>query len=89
MDVLQGVGALVHHPSTGREGLAYRRVKNDYRDATDLADLLRMGRLLKAWIATTQVRDRRELVRHRHQLVPIRTSLKAQVHAVLAKRGRC
>jgi hypothetical protein len=29
----------------------YRRVKNDVRDAADLADLLRMGRLPEAWIA--------------------------------------
>ena len=64
VDALQGVGASVHlaHP-LGVKGFAYRRVKNDYRDAADLADLLRMGRLPEAWIATTQVRDRRELVR--------------------------
>jgi hypothetical protein len=30
---------------------SYRRVKNDERDAADLADLLRMGRLPEAWIA--------------------------------------
>jgi transposase len=62
-------------------------VKNDYRDAADLADLLRMGRLPEAWVAPVEVRDRRELVRHRHKIVGLRTSLKAQVHAVLAKRG--
>src|SRR3954462_6787965 len=28
-----------------------RRVKNDDRDATDLVDLLRLGRLAEAWIA--------------------------------------
>jgi len=28
----------------GVKGFAYRRVKNDFRDAADLADLLRMGR---------------------------------------------
>ena len=88
VDVLLGVGASVHlaHP-LGVKGFAYRRVKNDYRDAADLADLLRMGRLPEAWIATTQVRERRELVRHRHKLVQMRSSLKTQVHAVLAKRG--
>lgn len=88
VDALQAAGASVHlaHP-LGVKGFAYRRVKNDFRDAADLADLLRMGRLPEAWIAPAKVRDRRELVRHRHKLVQMRTSLKAQVHAVLAKRG--
>lgn len=88
VDALQQAGASVHlaHP-LGVKGFAYRRVKNDYRDAADLADLLRMRRLPEAWIAPTEVRDRRELVRHRHKLVGLRTSLKAQVHAVLAKHG--
>jgi transposase len=60
-------------------------VKNDVRDAADLADLLRMGRLPEAWIAPPPVRARRELVRHRHKLVQAATSLKAQVHAVLGQ----
>jgi hypothetical protein len=42
------------------KGFAYRRVKNDVRDAADLADLLRMGRLPEAWIAPDQVRELRE-----------------------------
>jgi transposase len=87
VDALQAAGASLHlaHP-LGVKGFADRRVKNDYRCA-DLADLLRMGRLPEAWVAPVRVRDRRELVRHRHKIVGLRTSLKAQVHAVLAKRG--
>ena len=38
-----------------------RRVKNDERDAADLADLLRMGRLPEAWIAPPATRELREL----------------------------
>ena len=51
-DVIAGRGARLHlaHP-LGVKALEYRRVKNDERDATDLADLLRMGRLPEAWIA--------------------------------------
>jgi transposase len=66
VDVLQDAGAAVHlaHP-LGVKGFAYRRVKNDVRDAADLADLLRMGRLPEAWIAPPPVRELRELVRHR------------------------
>jgi transposase len=88
VDVLQAGGARVHlaHP-LGVKGFRYRRVKNDVRDAGDLADLLRMSRLPEAWIAPPQTRELRELVRYRAKLVAIRSGLKAQVHAVLAKAG--
>jgi transposase len=58
-----------------------------HRDATDLADLLRMGRLPEAWIAPPATRELRELVRHRAKLVGLRAHCKAEVHAVLAKCG--
>ena len=69
-------GATVHlaHP-LGVKAFAYRRVKNDVRDATDLADLLRMGRLPEAWIAPPATRELRELVRHRAKLVGLRSGL--------------
>ena len=69
------------------KAVEYRRVKNDLRDATDLADLLRMGRLPEAWIAPPATRELRELVRHRAKLVGLRSHCKAEVHAVLAKCG--
>jgi transposase len=65
----------------------YQRVKTDAKDATNLADLLRMGRLPEAWITSPQIRDLRELTRYRQKLVGLRTSCKDQVHAVLAKLG--
>jgi transposase len=87
-DVLAEAGANVHlaHP-LGIKSFAYRRVKNDEFDARDLADLLRMGRLPEAWIAPPEIRGLREEVRHRCKLVALRSGLKAQVHAVLAKQG--
>jgi transposase len=87
-DVLQAAGARVHlaHP-LGVKGWTYRRVKNDERDAAGLADLLRMNRLPESWIAPRAVRELRELVRYRAKLVALRSGLKAQVHAVLAKEG--
>jgi transposase len=87
-DALQAAGARVHlaHP-LGVKAFEYRRVKNDVRDATDLADLLRMGRLPEAWIAPPATRELRELVRHRAKLVGLRAHCKAEVHAVLAKCG--
>jgi transposase len=87
-DTLAELGACVHlaHP-LGVAAFSYRRVKNDERDARDLADLLRMGRLPEAWIAPPATRELRELVRHRAKLVHLRSSLRCQVHAVLAGRG--
>jgi transposase len=86
-DVLAECGANVHlaHPLGNAWG--NRRVKNDERDATDLIDLLRLGRLAEAYIAPPELRELRELVRHRAKIVAVRSGLKAQVHAVLAKEG--
>jgi transposase len=86
-DLLADTGATVHlaHPLGNNWG--HRRVKNDERDATDLVDLLRLGRLAEAWIAPPAIRELREVVRYRAKLVAIRSGLKAQVHAVLAKEG--
>jgi len=87
-DELAAAGAEVHlaHP-LGVKAFTYRRVKNDEKDAADLADLLRMGRLAEAWIAPPEVRELRELTRYRIKLVRMRSSGKEQVHAVLAKLG--
>ena len=85
---LQACGAKVHlaHP-LGIKMFGYQRVKTDARDARNLAELLRMDRLPEAWLAPPQVRELRELVRYRAKLVALRSGLKAQVHAVLAKPG--
>jgi transposase len=87
-DALAESGACVHlaHP-LGVKAFSYRRVKNDERDARDLADLLRMRRLPEAWIAPPEVRELRDLVRHRARLVHLRSSLRCQIHAVLANQG--
>ena len=87
-DTLAAAGAEVHlaHP-LGVRAFSYRRVKNDVRDAADLADLLRMGRLAEAWIAPPEVRELRELTRYRQKLIALRSNTKDQVHAVLAKLG--
>ena len=87
-DALGAAGSRVHlaHP-LGVKAFEYRRVKNDFRDAADLADLLRMGSLPEAWIAPPATRELRELVRHRAKLVALRSGCKAEVHAVLAKCG--
>ena len=87
VDLLEELGCRVHlaHPLGNNWG--NRRVKNDLRDAEDLVDLLRLGRLAEAWIAPPEVRELRELVRHRAKCVCLRTNLKLQVYSVLAKEG--
>jgi transposase len=86
-DLLEADGARVHlvHPL----GLHWdaRRVKNDERDATELAHRLRRRDLPEAWIAPPEVRELRELIRYRARLAALRTSAKAQIHAVMAKLG--
>jgi transposase len=87
VDLLQAHGAHVHlvHPL----GLHWdtRRVKNDIRDSTELANRLRRGDLPESYIAPPAQRELRELVRFRAKLTALRTSAKAQIHAVMAKEG--
>jgi transposase len=86
-DLLEELGCVLHmaHPS----GLNWenRRVKNDERDALELVKKLRLGELPEAWIPPPKVRELRELVRYRVKLVRLRSGLKSQVHAVMAKNG--
>ncbi|HMK99419.1 MAG TPA: IS110 family transposase [Acidimicrobiales bacterium] len=86
-DLLKELGCVIHlaHPS----GLNWenRRVKNDERDALELVKKLRLGELPEAWIAPPEIRELRELVRYRVKLVRLRSGLKSQVHAVMAKNG--
>ncbi len=87
-DVIAECGARLHlaHP-LGIAGYENRRVKNDIRDATLLADLLRLGRLPEAWVAPPEVRQLREIVRYRAKLGRLRSGLKQQVHQTLGKEG--
>ncbi|MGH8915936.1 MAG: IS110 family transposase [Acidimicrobiia bacterium] len=87
VDLLEANGARVHLANPQGLNWGQRRVKNDERDAIDLADMLRLGRLPEAWIAPPEVRELRELVRYRAKLVALRWGLQAQVHAVMAKGG--
>jgi len=89
VDVLASLRSAVHlaHP-LGVKGFRYRRVKNERtrrrrsgRSAADGSTCPRRGsphRRRASW---------RELVRYRAKLVAIRSGLKAQIHAVLAKAG--
>lgn len=88
VDAVQEHGLQVHlaHPR-GLKSFEGRRVKTDWVDARELADLLRLGRFPEAYIAPVELRELRELVRHRAKLVGVRTGQKAGLHAVLGKCG--
>ena len=58
-DVLQDLGAHVHLAHALGNNWGDRRVKNDERDARDLAAMLRIGRLAEGWIAPTEIRELR------------------------------
>jgi transposase len=86
--LLEGYGFEPHmvHPLPCK-AIASARLKNDKVDAATLAQLLRADLLPEAWIAPPQVRQLRALLRHRAQLVRLRTLLRNLVHAVLADHG--
>lgn len=57
--------------------------KTDFTDARLLADLERVGYLPKVWLAPASLRDLRQLVRFRQQLVNERRNTKLRVGAIL------
>jgi transposase len=87
-DLLEDAGYELHlaHPLRTR-AIAAARVKTDAVDAATLAQLLRAGLLPEAYIAPRELRDVRELLRHRVTLVAMRSAIKNRVHAILAKHG--
>jgi transposase len=81
-----GIPAHMAHP-LATKAISSARVKNDAVDAKTLAHLLRTNLLPEGWIAPTEVREARRLVRMRASLVRLRAKLKAQVHALLGEHG--
>jgi transposase len=77
---------LLAHPLRVR-AIAAARVKTDAIDARTLAHLLRSDLIPAAYVPDAQVREARELLRFRLDLVKQRTALKNRVHALLAKEG--
>jgi transposase len=69
------------------KAIASARLKNDKVDAAILAQLLRADLLPEAWIALSAVRALRALLRHRIQLVRLRTLLRNRIHAIAADHG--
>jgi len=87
-ELLEEAGYELHlaHPLRTR-AIAAARVKTDAVDARTLAHLLRADLLPEAYVAPRELRDLRDLLRHRVALTQLRSALKNRVHALLAKHG--
>ena len=62
--------------------IAEARLKNDKVDARTLADLLRADLVAPSYVPPKEIRELRNLIRHRMNLVRDRTRLKNRVHAL-------
>jgi len=88
VDLLEQLGhrPVLSHPKQTK-AIAAARLKNDRVDAERLALLLRGDLLPTVWIPPTALREARELVRHRIQLVWLRSVVRNRLHALLARRN--
>lgn len=66
-----------------------RQQKTDRNDAVHLLELLRTDRFPRLWIPSPEERDTRQLLRHRHKLVGMRTAVQNQLHSLAMSEGVC
>jgi transposase len=87
-DLLEDAGYELHlaHPLRTK-AIASARVKTDAVDARTLAHLLRTDLLPEAYIAPRELRELRDLLRHRVALTRMRSALKNRAGSILAKQG--
>lgn len=67
--------------------LVVRQQKTDRRDAQHILDLLLDGRFPRLWVPSVEMRDLRQLLRHRHKLVELRTQVKNQLQHLALNQG--
>jgi len=67
--------------------IAKSRKKTDKHDAKVLADLLRTNMLPTCYAASTDIREQRQVVRHRKSLTDLQTEIKNKIHAILLRNG--
>ena len=87
----QMLAALGHELWIGDAGeirrLEVRRQKTDRRDARHILDLLLDGRFPRLWVPSVEMRDVRQLLRHRQKLVEWRTQVKNQLQHLALNQG--
>ena len=76
----------VGHPVAIRKAES-RRQKHDRRDAALLLQLLAEDRFPTIWMPSTELRDLRALLLHRHQWVRMRTRVQNALHAIVLAHG--
>jgi transposase len=88
VDLLEQLGhrPVLSHPKQTK-AIAAARLKNDRVDAERLALLLRGELLPTVWIPPAALREAREFVRHRIQLVWLRSVVRNRLQAMLARRN--
>ena len=80
----RGVDVALSNPSKTKV-ISEAKVKTDRRDAKILASLLRADMLCTCYVPGEELRSRRELLRHRMNLVKTRTAVKNRIHGLLDK----
>lgn len=81
-----GIDRLVGHPSEIRKAET-RKQKHDRRDAALLLKLQIENRFPSIWMPSTELRDLRTLLTHRHQWVRMRTRAQNALQAIALSRG--
>ena len=64
-----------------------RKQKTDKRDAWHILRLLQEGRFPRIWVPSIAERDLRQLLKHRHTLVQMRTRVKNQLQHIALNQG--
>ncbi len=64
-----------------------RQQKTDKRDAAHVMKLLAEGRFPRIWMPSSEIRDLRQLLLHRHKLVMIRTRVKNELQHLCLNQG--
>ena len=67
--------------------LVVRAQKTDRRDAWHILELLLDGRFPRLWVPSPEIRDVRQLLRHRQKLVELRTQVKNQLQHLALNQG--
>jgi transposase len=81
-----GIDHQVGHPSEIRKAEP-RKQKYDRRDAALLLKLQIENRFPSIWMPSTELRDLRTLLKHRHQWVRMRTRVQNTLQAIALSRG--
>jgi len=88
VEMLQKLGHEVWIGDAAQIRASYvRKQKNDKRDAAHVLKLLLEGRFPRLWVPSSEQRDLRQLLIHRHKLVQIRSRVKNGLQHLAMNRG--